>query len=86
MDDQCFPVSRDVLFLRLRDAGILARRYFYPLISEFPMYRGLDSAQPKRLENAFDISRQVICLPIFPHMQEHEQDEVIAVILDAAQV
>jgi dTDP-4-amino-4,6-dideoxygalactose transaminase len=47
------------------------------------MYRGLDSAQPKRLENAFDISRQVICLPIFPHMQEQEQDEVIAIVLDA---
>jgi dTDP-4-amino-4,6-dideoxygalactose transaminase len=83
VDDQCFPVSRDVLFLRLRDAGILARRYFYPLISEFPMYRGLDSAQPKRLGNAFEISRQVICLPIFPHMQEQEQDEVIAIVLDA---
>ncbi|WP_271408476.1 DegT/DnrJ/EryC1/StrS family aminotransferase [Pseudomonas sp. Q1-7] len=84
VDDQRFPVSRDALFLRLRDAGILARRYFYPLISEFPMYRGLDSAQPKRLGNAFDISRQVICLPIFPHMQEREQDVVIAIVLDAA--
>ncbi len=82
--DEHFPVSRDDLFQRLRNAGIMARRYFYPLISEFSMYRGLDSAQPKRLRNAFDISRQVICLPIFPHMQEHDQDRVIATILDAA--
>lgn len=83
LDEERFPISRDELFSRFRDAGILARRYFYPLISEFPMYRGLDSAQPKRLENAIGISRQVICLPIFPHMQVHEQDAVIAIVRDA---
>ncbi|CAD5109256.1 dTDP-4-amino-4,6-dideoxy-D-glucose transaminase [Pseudomonas carbonaria] len=84
VDEEVFPLSRDALFMRMRDAGILARRYFYPLISEFPMYRGLDSAQPRRLGNAFSISRQVICLPIFPHMQDQEQDEVISIVLDAA--
>lgn len=83
LDEERFPISRDELFSRFRDAGILARRYFYPLISEFPMYRGLDSAQPKRLENAIGISRQVICLPIFPHLQAHEQDAVIAIVRDA---
>lgn len=84
VDEENFPISRDALFVRMRDADILARRYFYPLISEFPMYRGLDSAQPKRLRNAFGISRQVICLPIFPHMEDHEQDRVIAIVLRAA--
>jgi len=83
IDENRSPFSRDDLFKSLRDAGVLARRYFYPLISEFPMYRGLDSAQPRRLGNAHNISRQVICLPIFPHMQKQEQDGIIAIVLDS---
>jgi dTDP-4-amino-4,6-dideoxygalactose transaminase len=39
-----YPISRDSLFELLRSHGIIARRYFYPLISDFPMYRGLPSA------------------------------------------
>lgn len=84
IDETSFPVSRDNLFTRMRDSNVFARRYFYPLISEFPMYRGLDSAKPNKLGNAFNVSRQVICLPIFPHMQDWEQDKVIAIVLDSA--
>lgn len=84
IDEQLFPISRDNLFARMRDADVFARRYFYPLISEFPMYRGLDSANPSKLGNAFIVSRQVICLPIFPDMQDWEQDKVISIVLDSA--
>lgn len=83
LDEEKFPLGRDALFMRMRDANIHARRYFYPLVSEFPMYRGLDSARPERLNNAFDVSRQVICLPIYPHMEDEEQDRVISVVLHA---
>jgi dTDP-4-amino-4,6-dideoxygalactose transaminase len=63
-----YPISRDELNERLKAAGIVPRRYFYPLISEFPMYRGLPSANPAKLPVAVSASRQVLCLPIYPDL------------------
>jgi len=62
-----FPVCRDELFQHLKNADIHARRYFYPLISEFPMYRSLASAADANLKVAMNASRKVICLPLHPH-------------------
>lgn len=75
-----YPVSRDELYQRLRDHDIYSRRYFYPLISQFPMYRGLVSAQPENLATATQIAEKVLCLPIYPALTTEEQDRVIAVI------
>jgi dTDP-4-amino-4,6-dideoxygalactose transaminase len=66
--DQDYPMSRDALDERLREHGIYGRRYFYPLITEFPMYRGLPSAEPRNLVNATAASRMVLCLPVYPEM------------------
>jgi dTDP-4-amino-4,6-dideoxygalactose transaminase len=60
-----YPLSRDELYDRLRERGIYARRYFYPLISEFPMYRGFPSARGG-LTVAGNTAREVLCLPIYP--------------------
>jgi len=64
--DADYPISRDELYQRLKDIGIHPRRYFYPLISEFPMYRGLPSAHGDNLVVATAASRRVLCLPIYP--------------------
>jgi dTDP-4-amino-4,6-dideoxygalactose transaminase len=82
--DSAFPLSRDTLYERLKTHNVYARRYFYPLISEFPMYRGLPSAQRENLPAATVASRQVLCLPIYPDLSEAEQARVIDVIRDAA--
>jgi dTDP-4-amino-4,6-dideoxygalactose transaminase len=79
-----FPVSRDALYDALRASDIWARRYFYPLISEFPTYRGLPSALTANLPVASEISRQVLCLPIYPALDAASQDRVIEVVLTAA--
>lgn len=63
-----FPVSRDELQQRLKEIGIYTRRYFYPLITEYPMYRGLPSANSINLQNASTASLQVLCLPIYPDL------------------
>jgi len=68
--EESFRLSRDDLFQALRDQGILVRRYFYPLISDFPMYRGLPSAEPANLPVASAIARKVLCLPIYPDLAE----------------
>ncbi|BCF98827.1 aminotransferase [Paraburkholderia sp. PGU19] len=80
-----FPINRDDLYLALRENDIAARRYFYPLISEFPTYRGLPSAMPQNLPVAMNISRQVLCLPIFPALDERDQQRIIDVVLSCAQ-
>lgn len=61
-----YHLSRDELYEIFRDNGIYARRYFYPLISEFPMYRALPSANTVNLSVAKAISERIICIPIYP--------------------
>lgn len=79
-----FPLSRDALYQRMRDHNILARRYFYPLISTFPMYRGLDSAKPERLPIATGLSNQILCLPIYDSLTDEAFDSIIQVIATAS--
>lgn len=75
-----YPLSRDALYQRLKDHHIHGRRYFYPLISEFPMYRGLPSAVRSNLPVAAEISERVICLPIYPALSDDDIDRVTTVI------
>ncbi len=76
-----YPLSRDELYQKMRDANIHTRRYFYPLISEFPMYRGLPSASAANLPVASQMAREVLCLPMYPALSNDEQQRVIDVVL-----
>jgi dTDP-4-amino-4,6-dideoxygalactose transaminase len=78
-----YPLSRDQLYARLKEHGVFPRRYFYPLISEFPMYRGLPSAGQGRLPVAHRIASQILCLPIYPELSYADQDRVLDVIVEA---
>lgn len=75
-----YPLSRDGLYQKLKDNSIFARRYFYPLISEFPMYRGMPSAQRDLLPVASAAAAKVLCLPIYPALTAQQQDQVIQLI------
>lgn len=75
-----YPMSRDELYIKMRSSGVYARRYFYPLISEFPMYRALPSASRANLEQANIVANQVICLPIYPELSSENQRRVIHLI------
>jgi dTDP-4-amino-4,6-dideoxygalactose transaminase len=79
---QC-PVKRDALLEGLRARGVMARRYFYPLISEFPMYRHLPSAQRERLPMAHAVANQIVCLPIYADLGQAEQDRAIKAMYQA---
>lgn len=73
--------SRDELYTHLRENGIFARRYFYPLISEFPMYRNLTSSARTNLENAHRIAAEVLCLPIYPTLADRDIDRICNLIV-----
>ena len=75
-----YPISRDALYQCLKDHGIFARRYFSPLISEFPMYRGLPSAKPSNLPVATDIANRVLCLPIYPALSDLDVTRIVALL------
>lgn len=76
-----YHMSRDALYQKLKDQGIHARRYFYPLISDFPMYRGLPSAARSNLPIAAKAADQVLCLPIYPALTPDEQHKIINTII-----
>ena len=75
-----YGLDRDALYHKLRDAGIVARRYFYPLISDFPMYRPMPSAAPDNLPHARRAAAQVICLPIYPDLETRQIERIVALI------
>jgi dTDP-4-amino-4,6-dideoxygalactose transaminase len=68
---------RDEIYSRLREAGIYGRRYFFPLISEFPTYRGLESSRKVNLPTAIELSSSVICLPVYPAMSDESIERVV---------
>jgi dTDP-4-amino-4,6-dideoxygalactose transaminase len=72
-----YPLTRDSLYRKFRENGIFVRRYFYPLISEFPMYRGLASASQANLPVATKLAQQVLCLPIYPGLRNDQVDRIL---------
>jgi len=72
-----YPIGRDDLYQKLKEQGIYTRRYYYPLISDFPMYCGLPSATRNNLPVATDAASRVLCLPIYPALP---QEEIIRII------
>ena len=82
IDENEYGISRDELYEKLKQNGIYGRRYFYPLISVFSMYKTLESAIPGNLKVAEMIADQVICLPIYPELSLTVVKEVIADIIN----
>jgi dTDP-4-amino-4,6-dideoxygalactose transaminase len=72
--------TRDDLFEILSRENIYGRRYFYPLISQFPTYRGLESALPGKMPVAERITEQVLCLPIFPDLNNEDLMHIIEIV------
>ena len=81
VDAEKYGMTRDELFNKLREHGILSRRYFYPLISTFSTYRGLPSATVENLPNATRIANEVICLPMHHELSEGDVDSVLQLIV-----
>jgi len=82
--DGDYSLSRDGLYEALKDNDIHPRRYFYPLISDFPMYRGLPSANRENLPRATVAADQILCLPIYPDLYDEDIDRIVSVITGAS--
>lgn len=75
-----YPITRDELYQELKAHNIHARRYFYPLISEFPMYKNMLSADPSNLPIANDAAKKVMCLPIYPDLKNSDLNRIIEIV------
>lgn len=78
--EENYTLTRDELYEKLRQNNILARRYFYPLISEMPMYRGLASSKSDNLPIAHQMANKVLCLPIYAELSKAEQELICEII------
>lgn len=76
-----YGMSRDELYFKLRDNGVLGRRYFYPLISTFSTYRGLSSAAPENLPVATRLANEVICLPMHHELTDVDIEHILSLIV-----
>lgn len=78
-----YPMNRDGLYDHLKEHGVHARRYFYPLISDFPMYRGLSTAHRSNLPVASDAAAKILCLPIYPALNDADVERICDIIAGA---
>ena len=75
-----YGMTRDELYFKMKEHNVFGRRYFYPLISTFSTYRGLDSANPDNLPIATQMSNNVICLPMHHALSENAVEYILQII------
>lgn len=75
-----FGMSRDDLYFKLQEYDIFGRRYFYPLISDFPTYKGLPSASAGNLPVATQVSKEIVCLPMYANLEFEEVEKICKII------
>ena len=75
-----YGMTRDELYFKMKEHNVFGRRYFYPLISTFSTYSGLDSANPDNLPIATQMSNNVICLPMHHALSENEVEYILQII------
>jgi dTDP-4-amino-4,6-dideoxygalactose transaminase len=75
-----YGMTRDELYFKMKEQGVLGRRYFYPLISSFSTYCGLPSAAPENLPVATRIANEVICLPMHHGLSDEDVERVVELV------
>lgn len=81
IDAEKYGMTRDELYFKMKEKNVLGRRYFYPLISEFTTYRGLESSRPDNLSNAHKMADSVICLPMHHELSKEDIDRILATLI-----
>lgn len=74
-----FGMDRNEVLEKLAKENIFARKYFYPLTSEFSVYQGRFLIQKTPV--AFDASRHVLTLPLYSELTVEDVDRICDVIV-----
>ena len=81
ISEQEYGISRDELYEKMKSVGVYGRRYFYPLISTFSTYKGLESSRKENLPIAYKMADEVICLPIHHNLNETDIERILNIII-----
>ena len=81
VDAEKYGMTRDELYFKMKEQNVLGRRYFYPLISTFSTYRGLESSNRENLPVATEKAEQVICLPMYYGLSDDDVERIVNLIL-----
>lgn len=79
-DEAVFGANRDQVQAALKEQGVMARKYFYPLTSSFLCYQG--KFNPEETPVALKTSRQVLCLPLYGDLPQEAVEKICGVILN----
>lgn len=79
-----FPLTRDQLYKKLKASGINGRRYFYPLITEFAMYKENALKTHEGLPSAKRAAEQVLCLPIYANLAKEQIKQIVDAVKSEA--
>ncbi|MBO5805162.1 MAG: DegT/DnrJ/EryC1/StrS family aminotransferase [Bacteroidales bacterium] len=81
IDAEKYGMTRDEIYFKMKESNVLGRRYFYPLISEFSTYRGLESARRENLLNAHKMADTVICLPMHHELSDGDMERILKLLV-----
>ena len=81
IDENKYGMTRDELYFKMKEQNVLGRRYFYPVISTFSTYRGLESSNPRTLPNAHKMADSVICLPMHHALTDEDIQRILHCIV-----
>lgn len=71
---------RDAVSRALAAQGIYARKYFYPLVTDFECYQGRPGFDSALTPIARDISRRVLTLPLYPDLEDGDVELICGII------
>lgn len=72
--------TRDELYALLKEHGILARRYFYPVIPAFAAYRDTAPAKAAHIPVARALADSVLCLPMHHALSQEDTQRILSIV------
>lgn len=79
-----YPLNRDELYEKLKEYNIFARKYFYPLITDFTPYKQFCVSSKDEFPNAYACAEKVMCLPIYPDLEDGDINRIISALKENA--
>jgi dTDP-4-amino-4,6-dideoxygalactose transaminase len=73
--------TRDAVCALMQERNIVPRKYFYPAVTNSPLYAGI--CDPALLPETDRASRSVLCLPLHHGLTDRDVDRVIGAFEDA---
>jgi dTDP-4-amino-4,6-dideoxygalactose transaminase len=86
IDPNITSVTRDEMHNKLKEKDIISRKYFFPLCSEYPIYKDLPSAKKEHLPISHKASKEVLCLPFYGDLALSKVEEICSIIKNTLKI